>query len=793
MVHEDPRLSDRLGALHQDVTDLLSRVAALFQRAESELHREGTHGYADLTETISGAQQSVRDLELRMAVVAPMKAGKSTIVNALVGSDLVPSRAAAMTTLPTEIVLSTSPGHRQPTLTVDSRDRELFREAVRRIEDELDPVNGDPHFRDRMSGRYPYLAPLLDSIQEDWLADRDRPAFVGLEDIRGALAAYNDVARLAAELRQPFPMAERLHAVPRITAAHQWSGTDAGDAFGRLVLVDTPGPDEASSGLRLSEVLRGQLEKCSVILVVLDFTKLNSTAAVEIKETMGPALSVLRRDQLFAVVNKVDQRRVADGDMTRDQLRDFVIHDLDLVDDAQAADRVFEMVAVRALLAARVLDEIKEVEARRPGSFDPRTSGDVQALYELVHSFEWEELLAEASVDDVRKLAERARAKSGLDDFLRQAITVLRSQAGSRVLRGALHRALAGMSELAADVQLRRAALETSREAVADEIGRLDEDLRTVAEIRTELDNTAAVADKLRAKVGKILRKAQKECARIVQEISVTGEPAGLYGDVRQLTLQLRPDRRTTDVDTLEFDSVDDAQRYLYALTEPFIEQVDAALKEARDEAVGAVKERVGAEVSRHGARLKPILNEANRRLETTFDVRFDVPQAEFSEDIDAWAPIPVHSEQRMVEVAVEKTLRRRTWYTLWLGRATYREPYRTQERRSFHRLDVTQVRDQLTEEVGRKLSTMGTEFDTYLTDDLSHNVNAYYTGLNHYLQKYREALVGSLKDREREHDATGRWVERIDDFHKDLQGEITVAEGFRDGLMSITSAQDGV
>ena len=39
-----------------------------------------------------------------MAIVAPMKAGKSTIINAIIGQEILPSRNSAMTTLPTEII-----------------------------------------------------------------------------------------------------------------------------------------------------------------------------------------------------------------------------------------------------------------------------------------------------------------------------------------------------------------------------------------------------------------------------------------------------------------------------------------------------------------------------------------------------------------------------------------------------------------------------------------------------------------------------------------------------------------
>ena len=48
---------------------------------------------------------NVKNLELRMCIVAPMKAGKSTIINAILGQNILPTRNAAMTVIPTEVVL----------------------------------------------------------------------------------------------------------------------------------------------------------------------------------------------------------------------------------------------------------------------------------------------------------------------------------------------------------------------------------------------------------------------------------------------------------------------------------------------------------------------------------------------------------------------------------------------------------------------------------------------------------------------------------------------------------------
>ncbi|CAF1370462.1 unnamed protein product [Rotaria sordida] len=68
--------------------------------------RSSENKLCDIVKQLNNEIESVEKLELRMAIVGTMKAGKSTILNAIIGYDLLPSRNTAMTTLPTEILFS---------------------------------------------------------------------------------------------------------------------------------------------------------------------------------------------------------------------------------------------------------------------------------------------------------------------------------------------------------------------------------------------------------------------------------------------------------------------------------------------------------------------------------------------------------------------------------------------------------------------------------------------------------------------------------------------------------------
>ena len=95
-------------ALQESVVTVLQQVLDLMKYASQNLETPNSKDrrYSEHAKSIENEITKVKNLELRMTIVATMKAGKSTIFNAIVGQDILPSRIQAMTTLPTEIVFS---------------------------------------------------------------------------------------------------------------------------------------------------------------------------------------------------------------------------------------------------------------------------------------------------------------------------------------------------------------------------------------------------------------------------------------------------------------------------------------------------------------------------------------------------------------------------------------------------------------------------------------------------------------------------------------------------------------
>lgn len=82
-------------SLQRDTIALLENINAFISRFDNGHYQEQIRHQIHL----------VQNLEITMTTVAPVKAGKSSVINSIVGQEIVQSHSAAMTTQPTELVL----------------------------------------------------------------------------------------------------------------------------------------------------------------------------------------------------------------------------------------------------------------------------------------------------------------------------------------------------------------------------------------------------------------------------------------------------------------------------------------------------------------------------------------------------------------------------------------------------------------------------------------------------------------------------------------------------------------
>lgn len=252
----------------------------------------------EFKQVLKGEVHKLQNFDVVLAVVGTMKAGKSTTINAIVGREILPNRNRPMTSLPTLICHNKE--QKIPKLTFISKPINDFLVDVNSALDVYNIENPSPE-----------IVELIQFIQQNKnISFND--TYNGETDIFDFLQRLNDLVRLAATinsiaddevLKFPYDSYQNIDALPMIEVAFRLQ--DDFETNGRFMLLDTAGPNE-SGHKELLGLLREQLKRSSAVMLVLDYTQLNSEAEESIKNEIE-AIPTIQKSRLFALVNKFDQ------------------------------------------------------------------------------------------------------------------------------------------------------------------------------------------------------------------------------------------------------------------------------------------------------------------------------------------------------------------------------------------------------------------------------------------------------------------------------------------------------
>lgn len=187
-----------------------------------------------------------QNLELVVAVVGTMKAGKSTTINAIVGTEVLPNRSEPMTTLPTAI--RHKAGLTEPQLTFEHN--RPFNELIAQL--------AGPYKPQLEKLRYPGEGAQAEGMPEDvamlidaFLAGKVTPlktCYKGRDEIYGFLHRLNDLVRLAdlagvTKSKSLLDEYKQIDHFPLIEIEFSHLKSIEGYGNGKFTLLDTPRPE----------------------------------------------------------------------------------------------------------------------------------------------------------------------------------------------------------------------------------------------------------------------------------------------------------------------------------------------------------------------------------------------------------------------------------------------------------------------------------------------------------------------------------------------------------------------
>lgn len=716
--------------------DLLKSIKNDMQ--QRSLSCEGITQWIDV---LSDEHYKVERLEASFAVVGTMKSGKSTTINAIVGTEVLPNRNQPMTTLPT--VIRHCPGKKEPELIFS--DPEPFNELVIKLGHVLRQKKADGSlerftFYSSDEGRE-----LVDKIINGSIRNV-RSAYRGQRDIFDFLKYINDIWRICGSENMPINIDEylgqydQIHKFPAIEVEFAHLRDQSRDSSqGTFALIDTPGPNEAGQTF-LKNVMCEQLEKASAVLAVLDYTQLNAEAEADIRKSLSDIANVTG-NRLFVFVNKFDQKDRNGMDV--DGVRSYVVKQL--FEEQLEKEHVYPVSSKYGYLANRALNELYMFEKLPDYRFNPW----VEDFGRLALGACWESELEDA--EEVKSRAVKLWKNSLFDKPLIEVIKEGSQNAAMMSLNAATAKMAEYDKKIIESLQFRQNALNTDIATIENNIQSLDEEILLVKDARDDARKIIDESTKtLQKKIYQLFDKIEEVVKSEIQLVFDSRKPENWVTKRLDGFIDIVPKKNPTvtfnSTGYNDFVTAEEANLFLDKLIEVGAAQIEPRLNEMQQLIKTAVDEMSEAIWAGVNGRLENVLKSAGERLHETFSLVMDFPKPgvrSFVVDFDKLRNSSVKED------AITKTGTRyeKKWYTLWCR--DHEISYEYQEQ--VYRLYTKDIVGQLQELMEHDSDDVWTSLDKYVRNEFSTAINSYFAEIADYLERFRGDLLDSKHDRELE------------------------------------------
>ncbi|MCK6934219.1 clamp-binding protein CrfC [Enterobacter roggenkampii] len=400
--------------------------------------------------------RKITRLEMVLAIVGTMKAGKSTTINAIVGTEVLPNRNRPMTALPT--LIRHTPGQKEPVLHFSHASP--IDELIQLLQKQLCDYD-----RGKLAQRLEIdkdMNTLLERIEKGEAFEKHH---LGAQPIFHCLKSLNDLVRLSQALGVEFPFSEytAIEHIPVIEVEFvHLAGLDA--HLGQLTLLDTPGPNEAGQP-HLQKMLSEQLSRASAVLAVMDYTQLKSISDEEVRQAISAAGKSV---PLYALVNKFDQKDRNSDD--EEQIRAMISGTL--MKGNISPGQIYPVSSMWAYLANRARYELSS-HGRLP---DHQEQPWVQDFAEAALGRRWRTADLD-DIDHIRHSADLLWEDSLFEQPIRKLIYAAYANASLYALRSASHKLLNYAQNAREYLDFRYQGLKVAFEALELNIARLEEDM----------------------------------------------------------------------------------------------------------------------------------------------------------------------------------------------------------------------------------------------------------------------------------------------------------------------------
>ncbi|MFN4278686.1 hypothetical protein, partial [Thermosynechococcus sp.] len=519
--------------------------------------------------------------------------------------------------------------------------------------------------------------------------------------------------------------------------------------------------------------------------------QLNTEAAKNVEETVKNIADILGgRDTIYALVNKIDQRRK--GDMTPEEVQQFVKCNFE-IDESH----VFEVSAQAAFCAVRFLDQVDRWQGE-----DWRHKPETEDLArEVWGSHFWEEHLEDTDLDELKKRATKIwETKSKFKQFCDGVISELVAIAAPKLIQGSLQASDNFLQEMSKEVNIYVKALQGDIKKIETEVNNLGKDTEQIGKVvnlnliinskkeqirKIIVDKVSELNSKIDSKLTKLFQeefweqitkgfressagdKGSESDQNVMQRVATLVQlPVRVIeSTAKNIASSLRKAKNFLIGGKIEFKTKEEGEQFRQAVFqiasnifqddfEKTQEQIDKILEEM-------VKE-TNQEIDR---KARPILQKAQERLAKSFDL--DLSHTAFEKisfGLDEGSSSVILQQQQTEE---RRTQRRRSWwYWLWLI------PYEVEVSYTvityYLKLEdlKQEIREQIDEEVKKLQSCV---LDGYLEGQFRKQVEEYLEKLKEYLTQYQGILQQTLQQRYEKSEQISARIKKGEEFRHGL------------------------
>lgn len=496
------RITERLRIMNNNALELLSKETTRLLRLQSDEltkalstknflnnnteQQDETIGEKKVQEwlkNLENERQKLEKMEMVIAVIGTMKAGKSTTINAIVGMEILPNRETAMTTLPT--LIRNKHGQLQPVLKIEKIKPllDLSKQVAKRLKNLSDTEKNQINLNGIEDGKT-LIAQLVEQNGYPFKTE-----YAGQEGIFEFLKHLNDIMRLAKDaiiaVEPPYHEYENLKDLPVIEVEFCHLRGMQATAHGSLAILDTPGPNEFGQSEALRRVFKTQLEKASAILLAIDFTQMNTQADDEVRVQLNTIKEQLSKDRLYVVVNKFDLANK--NSMKADEVKKYVAETL--MDGNIDIAQVFPVSSYLAYFANRAKGHLEQ-HRKLPA---PEQEPWVADFAKIAFGECWDKKDI-TNINGVQTAIEKLWKRSFFEEPIDKVIKEAHATAANKSLASAIEKLAYYNAEFLNTLNLRSNAMTKSIIKIREDMKGLQADIANCEKVEQEVDEKVKLA-----------------------------------------------------------------------------------------------------------------------------------------------------------------------------------------------------------------------------------------------------------------------------------------------------------